>query len=92
MITDIWIENRFGEREKVGVDIAYCEEGDLYQVLGLREHIVNNHAELCTVEAVLNVDKREGYAIHPLTDEAGNYVWYNIHINLVLCLAVGMWG
>ena len=89
----ILFENRFGIAQEAGLMISSTEvDGELYEVLGVKDDICNNHDDLTRLELELNIDKREGYAIHPLTDEAGNYVWYHHPKRLVLCLARGIWG
>lgn len=93
MPTSIQHEDRFGEQQEAGLILLSTEvDGALYEVLGINAEICNIHVELYNLERELNVDKREGYAIHPLFDSAGDYVWYDHPNNLVLCLARGLWG
>lgn len=93
MTIKIQYEDRFGEQKEAGVIISSNEvDGELYEVLGIKSEICNIHAELYNLERKLNVDKREGYAIHVLFDSAGHFVWYDYPKRLVLCLARGLWG
>ena len=93
MTTSIWYEDRFGETTFAGYLLQYTEVDDeLYELLALKDDICDNPAELVGVEAKLNTDKREGYAIYPILDRYGDLVWEDRSQFLVLCLAKGVWG
>lgn len=93
MPTSIQFENRFGIQQNAGLVILSTEtDGELYELLALGLDIVNVPEELARVEAKLNVDKREGYAIYPIKNDLGQYVWHHFRRQLVLCLARGIWG
>ncbi len=93
MTTSIWYEDRFGETTFAGYLLQYTEVDDeLYELLALKDDICDNPAELVGVEAKLNTDKREGYAIYPIKNDLGEYVWNHYPQRLVLCLARGLWG
>lgn len=89
----ILFENRFGMVRNAGLVISSTEtDGELYELLALGLDIVSVPDDLARVERELNVDKREGYAIWPILDSLGAYVWYHHPKRLVLCLARGIWG
>ena len=93
MLIKVSYEDRHGEPRDAGLIISSNEvDGELYEVLAIEETICNNHYDLTRLEYELNIDNREGYAIHPLFDEGGDYVWYDRPKYLVLCLARGIWG
>jgi hypothetical protein len=93
MPNPIRFENRFGILRNAGLVISSTEvDGELYELLALGLDVVQVPQELATIEGLLNVDKREGYAIWPILDSLGAYVWYHHPNRLVLCLARGIWG
>ena len=93
MNRDIVIKDMFGEERFVGLRLTMDEsDGELYEVLAIKEDIVLSPAALRNLEGQLNVDKREGYAIYPIRNSLGDLVWFWRAKNLVLCLARGLWG
>lgn len=85
--TPIYIEERVA-----GYILTSVEHKDLYEILALHSWVCDSHDNLCIVEMIRNVDKREGYCIHPLFDSGGGYVWHWKAKGLVTCVAIGMWG
>ena len=67
-------------------------DSDLYELLGVEIEVANNRQKLDELGHELNVDCREGYAIYPILDSLGGFVWYDRPNLLVLCLARGIWG
>ena len=93
MVSKIVYEDRFGEEKEAGVIILSTDvDGELYEVLGVKVVIVDVTPELAQLELELNIDCREGYAIWPVLDSFGEYVWYDNPKQLVLCLSRGIWG
>ena len=93
MTTTIQFEDRFGMERNAGLVVLSGEtDGELYELLALGLDVVSVPQDLATVEHDLNVDNREGYAIWPILDSNGAYVWYHHPKRLVLCLARGIWG
>ena len=93
MTRDIVFEDRFGEDRYAGLRLTYNEvEGEAYEVLAIKADICDSRAELRQLEGAMNVDKREGFAIYPIKNDLGQYVWFWKAKNLVLCLARGLWG
>ena len=89
----ILFEDRFGIERNAGLIISSTEtDGELYELLALGLDVVSVPQELATIEHDLNIDNREGYAIYPILDSYGAYVWYHHPKRLVLCLARGIWG
>jgi hypothetical protein len=85
--TPIYIEDRVA-----GYALASVEHDDIYEILALHSWVCDSHDNLSILEMIMNVDKREGYRIHPLFDSGGNYVWHWKAKGLVTCVAIGMWG
>jgi hypothetical protein len=93
MTTTIWFEDKFGEQRTAGLNLRTSEiEGELYELLALKDDIVDDPSNLGQLEGLLNVDSREGYAIYPVKNDYNQYVYFDFPNRLVLCLARGLWG
>lgn len=93
MLSNIHFEDRFGIERNAGLLVSSTEvDGELYELLAVNIEIANTSQELAKLEYALNVDCREGYAIYPILDSYGGFVWYDRSNLLVLCLARGIWG
>lgn len=93
MSSTIWYENKFGEQAIAGKLLETTTvDGELYELMALSSDICDSVTDLAQLELMLNLDKREGYAIYPIRDSYGHYVWYHYNQRLVLCLARGLWG
>jgi hypothetical protein len=90
---DINYVDRFGIPRYAGLRLTYDDvEGEAYEVLAIKSDICDSLLELRQLEGAMNIDKREGYAIYPIRDTFGHYLWFWKAKDLVLCLARGLWG
>ena len=93
MATPIVFEDKFGEQRTAGYALSGSDyEGELYEVLAVNLDICDDIVNLAKLSGACNIDKREGYDIHPIRDSFGEYVWWHYERRLVLCLGRGLWG
>lgn len=74
------------------LDISESFSTDLYEIISIPEKVLEDEGKMRRLELKLNVGKREGFHIYPVTNFLGEYVYYHYPDRLVICVIAGYWG